>query len=1100
MRLRIKHVTEYLYETPAALGPQIVRLRPAGHTRANVFSYNLDVSPESTVRWQHDPWANRIARVTFDAGTKVDKLRLEIDVGVEVRPVNPFDFFIDDRCEELPFQYPDGLEHELAPYLEKPAMTPHLAHFLEDQPARGHIVDFLVGINQKVANTVDYIIRMEPGLQTAEETLEIGSGSCRDSAALLVDALRARGIAARFCSGYLVQLTDEGNIPDMAKGVANDVVDLHAWAEAYVPGAGWIGLDGTSGLLCGEGHIPLAATVSPQLAAPISGTSSEPATGFNFEMSVHRLGHEPRPRKPYTDETWAAIVGAGDVVDATLQSRGLNLTIGGEPTWTSREHPADDEWNTEALGQTKWVQGVSMAHQLRQRFGVGTLAMRRMGKLYPGESLPRWALHLIWREDNVPVWRDPARLAFVDDLEAEVGPQDPEWHAWATETSQQVARRLADALSIHPRVVPGFEDPWALMKEEFDLPTDVDPYASDLDDPEVRRRVARILTRGVKREVGFALPLAVDDLGRWATSEWSFRRDRMFLIPGDSPMGLRLPLKSIGGVPVEYPTADPSRELGPLEFQPRRLRELRASEQGAAAGAGDQQAAAAAFPKDGVARTALVVEPRAGAIHVFLPPVPDVERFLELVATVEDVASDMDIQLGVEGYPPPADPRLQSCLVTPDPGVIEVNIPPARSFREYAETVAKCNDAANHAGLTTEKYQLDGREAGSGGGNHITMGGPTPAQSPFLNDPALLSSFLRFVQNHPSLSYVFSGLFVGPTSQAPRVDEARNDALYELELALRRVSDGGEKPYPWFVDRLLRNLLTDLSGNTHRAEISIDKLYDPNSPSGRQGLVEMRAFEMPPHEHMAAVQALVARALVARCAVEAYENPLVRWGSQLHDRFMLPHYLERDLGDVCDDFQRHGLPVDGDWFVPFLDYRFPVFGRQQLGDVELEIRGALEPWHTLGEQPEGPVVARYVDSSLERVQVKVRGLTEGRHAVLVNGRHLPMRSTGVASEKVAGVRFRAWQPPHCLQPHVPVHHPLRFDVVDTWSKRSMGASSYHVTPPGDRGFNEPPLTAFEAAARRAQRFTTEGHAPYPVIPEPRAEEPEQPFTLDLRQP
>jgi uncharacterized protein (DUF2126 family)/transglutaminase-like putative cysteine protease len=1088
MRVRVRHESRYTYDEPALLGPQLVRLRPAEHTRARVLSYNLAFTPEGEVRWQHDPWGNRIARLTFPAEQPSSELAVIVDAAFEIRPLNPFDFFVDDRCRELPFSYPDELGRELGPFLASAHARPgpRLARWLEEVPQRGYITDYLVALNQRVADNVRYIIRDEPGIQSSEETLERRSGSCRDSALLLCDALRAHGFAARFVSGYLVQLADEGNIPDMAKGVDRDVVDLHAWCEVYVPGAGWIGLDGTSGLLTGEGHIPLACTVAPALAAPIDGTSSVGAARVSFSVTVARIGHEPRPRRPYTDEAWSAIRAAGRDVDAALTAAGLCLTMGGEPTWTSREHPRAPEWNLEALGPTKWDQGLCLARELMQRLPPGLLAMQRMGKLYPGESLPRWVLELVWRGDGVPVWQAPSLLDLAAPADDHLVKDDaaPERLALARELCVAIADRLA----VPPELVAGHEDPWVAIMREMNLPDDVDPLAAELDDPEERRTLARVLTRGLGAAVGFALPLGRSG-GGWTSDRWTFRRGAMFLVPGDSPMGLRLPLERLGGVPWPTCHEDTTSRREPFAFVPPRMqtrgeRETRSTSAPAALGYR--------------VTTALCVEPRSGAMCVFLPPCPSAEDFLALVSAVEAAAAELSIAVRLEGYPPPADPRLRSCAITPDPGVIEVNLPPAASFDDYVTMLETVADAANHAGLSTEKYQLDGREVGSGGGHHLTLGGPTTIDSPFLQRPELLAGLLRYLQNHPALSFLFTGLFVGPTSQAPRIDEARHDALGELEIALAR-AEAAVAPPPWLTDRLFRNLLADVAGNTHRTEICIDKLYDPWTLSGRQGLIELRAFEMPPHVQMAAAQMLLVRALSARLARAAYRQPLVRWGTALHDRFLLPHYLWSDFRDVVSDLGAHGIGLDEAWYRPFLDHRCPLLGRLELDNVALELRSALEPWPVLGEQPGSHGgTSRYVDSSLERLEVRAFGMTPGRHRVAVNGLLLPLVPTGTASEEVGGVRFRAWQPPEALHPEIGIHHPLRFDVVDTWAKRSLGACTHHVWHPEGRGFEDPPLTAFEAAARRAQRFSTEGHAPWPVELIPAEPHPDHPYTLDLR--
>jgi uncharacterized protein (DUF2126 family) len=573
----------------------------------------------------------------------------------------------------------------------------------------------------------------------------------------------------------------------------------------------------------------------------------------------------------------------------------------------------------------------------------------------------------------------------------------------------------------------------------------------------------------------------------------------MFLIPGDSPIGLRLPLDRLGGTALALHQADATLPPARLDFDPRQRRRLTgAPPAGAAAWLARAQGEPLSADDDATLRTALCLEPRDGVLHVFLPPIPELEDFLELCAAIEDTAAELDQRVRLEGYPPPRDGRLRSCRVAPDPGVLEVNLPVSESFREYLALMETVTEAANWSGLCTEKYQLDGREVGSGGGNHLTLGGPSTVESPFLRRPELLAGLLRYLQNHPALSFLFAGLFVGPTSQAPRFDEARYESIYELELALAQIPREGDPSFPWTVDRLLRHLLCDVAGNTHRTELCIDKLYSPDGVAGRLGIVELRAFEMPPHERMAAVQMLLARALTARLLREPYRNPLCRWGEELHDRFMLPYFLWRDLEDVAADHARCGVPLEASWFRPFLDHRCPVIGSVQLEEVSLELRTALEPWQTLGDEPAGPVVARYVDSSLERLQLRVAGITEGRHLVIVNGVELPLRPTGTLAERVGGVRFRAWQPPHCLHPLIPVHHPLRFEVIDTWGKRSLGGCSYHVSHPGGRGYEHPPLTAFEAAARRAQRFTLAGHTPWPVEPRREAPHPEHPFTLDLR--
>ena len=1111
MRLFIQHQTHYDYDEPAALGPHLIRLRPATHTRARVESYSLRVSPEHQLRWQQDPFGNHVARLTFPAGTRSQRLDITVELAVEIQPVNPFDFFVDDSAQQTPFTYPEAMQQELAPFLELDDAClgggPALRAFLETLPRQGHTVELVTQLNAAVSSRVAYVIREEAGIYTPEETLTHGRGSCRDSAVLLIAALRSRGLAARFASGYLLQLTDEGMIPDEPRGVSHDVVDLHAWAEVFLPGAGWIGLDATSGLMCGEGHIPLACTARPFQAAPLEGTSDHSATGVSFQMTIGRLGHEARPTAPYAPETWQLLLQSGDRVDAALEASGLCVTTGGEPTLNSREFPSAPEWNTDALGATKWTQGLRLAAELRKRIAPGAATLRRMGKHYPGESLPRWALELVARRDGVPVW-------------TELSPASPP-PAVEVALAERFAAALAERLGLAGLAQAAYEDPWAHLVDEQNLPPDVDPHRAKLDDPEERRRLARVLHRGLATQAGFVLPLARVD-GCWTSERWETRREHLYLIPGDSPMGLRLPLRSLRSAP---PPPEPP-EFGGQEVppdpraskaypevlyadHPRQLALARHEEgeqalRAAVRAASPPPAPGLALvgkpltPRDPGARTAVCVEPRERALHVFLPPLATGEEFLELVGHVRAVRDALGATVQLEGYPPPSSPELLTFAVTPDPGVLEVNIPPSRSFREHAELLEQVFEAGLHAGLHSEKYLLDGRLCGSGGGHHITLGGPTTLQSPWVQRPDLLASLLTFTQHHPSLSYMFSGLFVGPTSQAPRPDEARHDSLYELELALPPAFDAGASPPPWLADLLFRHLLVDMTGNTHRAEICIDKLFDPQTRHGRQGIVELRAFEMPSHHRMASAQVLLLRALVAAFARAPYRAPLVRWGMRLQDQFLLPYWLWRDFEEVLAFLDSRGLSLPAEAYRPFVELRCPLVGRIEAGGVVLEVRNAIEPWNVLGEELTTTGTSRYVDSSLERLELRVRGLVPERHRILVNGHEVPLVPTGTVGEGVVGVRFRAWAPPHSLHAHIGVHHPVRVDLGDAWQKRSLAACAYHVWHPLGRGFEAPPLTRFEAAARRAQRFTAEGPLPWPVSGAPTPPAAETPYTVDLR--
>jgi uncharacterized protein (DUF2126 family) len=651
---------------------------------------------------------------------------------------------------------------------------------------------------------------------------------------------------------------------------------------------------------------------------------------------------------------------------------------------------------------------------------------------------------------------------------------------------------------------------------------------------EDRVRLAKIFEQGLDKVIGYALPLQRQSgpTGpNWFSGPWFFRPERCYLIPGDSPVGLRLPLDSLAHVTEsDYPYVherDPLEKRPPLAPRPEKdLQKYfpqewfgQPGQAGGLTGPGGggklrqglrqqrlplQEIAPDLFrapvrgeSADWIVRTAVCVEPRHGRLHVFMPPVRTLEDYLDVTAAVEDTAELLDTPVIIEGYTPPFDPRLNVIKVTPDPGVIEVNIHPARSWNEMVNHTEILYEEARQARLGTEKFMLDGRHTGTGGGNHIVIGGPTPADSPLLRRPDLLRSLLTYWQNHPSLSFLFSSLFLGPTSQSPRVDEARNDSLYELEVAFRQIPEPAHCP-PWLVDRLFRNLLIDATGNTHRAEFCIDKLYSPETSAGRLGLLEMRAFEMPPHSRMSLAQQLLLRTLIARFWKEPYNKRLVHWGTQIHDRWMLPHFVWSDFNDVIDDLQTSGYAMKPEWFAPHLEFRFPHIGDLDSKNVHLELRQALEPWHVLGEEPGPGGAVRYVDSSLERTEVKARGLIDTRHVVTVGGVALPLHPTGTQGEYVAGVRYRAWQPPSCLQPTIGVHTPLVFDVVDTWNLRSIGGCTYHPAHPGGLGYTTFPVNSYEAESRRLSRFFRQGHTPGRLKPRIPELNPDFPFTLDLR--
>jgi uncharacterized protein (DUF2126 family)/transglutaminase-like putative cysteine protease len=1164
IHVALSHITHYRYDRLVKLGPQVVRLRPAPHSRTKVLSYSQKIEPAGHfINWQQDPFANYQARLVFPEPTT--EFKVTIDLVVEMAVHNPFDFFLEPRAEEFPFSYDASQKQELAPYLATAPLTEDLkAYLAQVDMKKRRTIDFLVDVNQMLQRDISYTIRMEPGVQTPEQTLKLKSGSCRDTGWLLVQMLRHLGLASRFVSGYLIQLAPDVKSIDGPSGPEKDFTDLHAWCEVFLPGAGWIGLDPTSGLLAGEGHIPLACTPTPSSAAPVEGAMDKCEVTFEHHMGVTRVYESPRVTKPYTEEQWQGVVALGKKVDADLEKHDVRLTMGGEPTYVAVTDRDAAEWNTDALGPTKRGYATELLGRLREQYGHGGFVHMGQGKWYPGEQLPRWALSIFWRADGEPCWHNPALLADERDV-AKYDAED------ARRFTQALARKLGLSTQY---ITPGYEDTWYFLWRERRLPVNVDPFDAKLDDELERARLRRVFTQGLDATVGFVLPLQADGTGplsnngksayhrvsgtKWSTGPWFFRDERMYLVPGDSPMGYRLPLDSLPWVSAaDYPyhiEQDPHTARDPLprgatvkhQVSPHTvgggfaeggvvsmqgsdydatgpaIDGLRAGQPGP--GAAPAQALSSKFPQRNesaawLTRTALVVESRdphrangpkaekAGGgksqhLYVFMPPMQRLEDYLDLLSAVEDTAEKLGMTIVLEGYPPPRDPRLKMLQVTPDPGVIEVNIHPSSSWDELVERTEFLYEAAHQTRLCAEKFMTDGRHTGTGGGNHFVLGGATPADSPFLRRPELLGSLVAYWHNHPSLSYLFSGMFIGPTSQAPRVDEARNDQLYELEIALQEIEKNrqtyGQNMPPWLVDRTLRNILIDATGNTHRSEFCIDKLFSPDTPTGRLGLLELRAFEMPPHARMSIAQQLLLRALVSRFWQKPFSQKLTRWGTELHDRFVLPTFIRMDFEDVLADLAEFGYPLDMAWFEPHFEFRFPLVGQVAARGIELTLRSALEPWHVMGEEGAPGGTVRYVDSSLERIEVRVSGYNDSRYVISCNGRAVPMQSTGTVGEFVSGVRYKAWSPPSALHPSIPSHAPLTFDIVDTWMNKSMGGCQYHVAHPGGRNYDTFPINAYEAESRRLSRFFQMGHTVGKMNVAPATPSREFPFTLDLR--
>ncbi len=1048
IKVSLHHRTQYGYDKAVALGPQVIQLRPTPHCRTPILSYALGIVPaEHRLYWQFDPHANYLARVIFPG--KTTEFAVDVDLVADLTPTNPFDFLLEPVYETFPFRYAPELAKDLEPYRATEGMGPLTVGFVRGvSRASQGTIEFLIGLNEKVRDTVGYVTRMEHGVQTCEETLRAGTGSCRDSAWLLVQVLRQMGLAARFVSGYLIQLEGE-------MGPKADSADLHAWAEVFLPGAGWIGLDATSGLFAAEGHIPLVCTPSAGQAAPIGGTVEAAGVTFSHEMTVRRVDEPARLSKPYSEAEWEQVRAVAHGIDHELKAHDVRLTMGGEPTYVGIDEPESMQWNLEALGEIKRTRGLTLIRRLRERTAPGGLLHFGQGKWYPGEPLPRWAFHCISRTDGVPVWEN---AELIDREEAQHG-----FHA-------ADARRFVEALTHRLGVSAG------------DVLAAYNPGGE------------------TGEAVGYVLPLRRRQprgLLAWSSQLWFARKDRLVLSPGDSPIGYRIPVEEMPWVaPDELVYERDGEDRVALPVRPARRMDL----------FGVQAAVDPLPPIPATLETAtelirpsLCVQVREGRMHLFLPYIPVIADYLDLVAAVEDTCTYLGIPVWLEGYTPQADARLRAFSLTPDPGVLEVNLPPTSDWDELETLNGILFEEALGNRLIAGKFAYDGSHLATGGGSHIVIGGATVMESPLLRRPDLLRSMVAFWQNHPSLSYMFSGMYVGPTSQYPRVDEARVDALYELEVAFSQLP--ADRCPPHILDGLFRNLLVDVTGNSHRAEFCIDKMYPPEGLGLRLGLLELRAFEMAPHYRMGLMQMLLIRALVCLFWKEPFAGGLVRWGTALHDRFMLPHFVERDFSEVLAVLRRCGFAFEDRWFAAHREFRFPQIGSVVADGVELELRQALEPWNVLAEETTSGRTGRSVDSSLERIQVKVSGLTtQTRYVVACNGRRVPLQATEEPGEALAGIRYRARRLSAALHPTIPVHTPLTFDLIDTWRARAVARCVYYASPPDGTVYTTRPADASEAARRRLQRFEVSVPTPGRVVAPEEENNPVFPMTLDLRWP
>ncbi len=1049
----ITHITHYKYDRPVSLSPQQIRLRPSPHNKVPVKSYSFGIEPaDHFLNWYQDIFGNHVANVVLNG--KVTEFKIEVDLKAEIKTINPFDFFIDKKYEQWPFQYDDVTRNELNTYLDIKENGPLLKSWIEQrmQGKNGEItLDLLVYLNQQLNQSLEYTIRLDPGVYSPEQLFAEKKGSCRDMAWTLCQIFRHIGLASRFVSGYSVQLKADIKPLSPPFGPEEDIVDLHAWAEVYIPGAGWIGFDATSGLLCGEGHIPLSASPLPHQSAPVDGLIDKCETIMDHSFILTRIHEDPRVTKPFSESQWAEINELGEKIDKEIKQNDIRLTIGGEPTFISTENRDAPEWNVAALGDEKWEKAVELMLRLREKFAPDSSLHFGQGKWYGGEVLPRWALGCFYRKDGEPVWNNSKLIA-----------EDKKDYKVTIGQAENFAKTLAKSL--------GIDDSCVLPAHDG------------------------------KKIKGFVLPVIYSiTRKKWISNRWKFE-DGLDLIPGDSPIGYRLPLNSVPtvkGAEQEVPPARSNFEkLGSLP----KWKELKEKIEKRISKQPDNEY----LKKDefGYVKTALCIESRGGKLFAFLPPTYYAEHYLELIAAVEIICEQQQLPITLEGYDPPKDTRTGDFHITPDPGVIEVNVQPAKSWDELKNINETVYDEVFKTSLTAEKFLIDGRRTGTGGGNHIIAGGIMPDESPFLRRPDLLKSILTYWQNHPGLSYLFASIFIGPTSQAPRVDEARNDTLYELEIALAQISDNKDKrskpTAPWLVDRLLRNILIDVTGNTHRTEICIDKLYSPEGERGRLGLVEFRGFEMTPHARMNLLQILMLRALITKFWSEPYKGNLTRFGTSLHDKFMLPHFVWQDFMSVLNDLREYGFNFKPEWFLPQFNFRFPTYGTHKIGDIEIELRMALEPWPVLGEENVSGATSRGVDAALERLQIKVKGLDENRYRITCNQYEIPLHDTNEKDTKISGIKFKAWNPPQTLHPNLPVHSPLVFDIYDMANKCSIGGCKYHVFHPGGRNYDTTPVNVNEAEGRMISRFEKIGHSKGKFEVRSIDYNPDFIYTLDLR--
>jgi uncharacterized protein (DUF2126 family)/transglutaminase-like putative cysteine protease len=1096
-RVAVTHTLEQRFERPVRLSTHWLRLRPAPQTRARISAYSLALQPRPHfLNWVRDPFENHIARL--DLPEPVKSLRIELEFIAELAPVNPFDFLMEPGAAQYPFDYPAQLRKELASYLRLVVVGPRLsAWFAQLDRTAASTVQRLEAVNRQVQATHRLSPTVSPGPVDPEGVLERREASSWELAWLLTLSLRHLGLAARFVCGYRIMFVQAPP--------GQDGVSLHAWSEVYLPGAGWIGLDPVTGLFTTESYIPLACAPDPLRVLPIVGYREACEETQVERIRVRRLA-PVQESWPYSEAHWADLRALGCHVERDITKLGLAPTLGTSLSLVSAYESEAPEWNTVALGPSKRLAAETLLQRLWRRLAPGGVPQLGQGEWYAGDTLPRWRLGCFFRADGRPLWRNPERLGWGragDDI--------------GLDDARRFTEALARALGVPAaNVIAAHED--ALYElSRMRTPFEYVPTEEELSDPERRRGLAERLSRCRGEPVGYVLPIRWDHrVGRWSSGVWHFRRDGLYLMPGDSPLGYRLPLDSL--VRDEEVSIEAQAERSQFEQRPL-LPEIygEVSARLSSVGAPRPEFAAADEGSDGERppRTALCVEVRRGRLHVFLPPVSHLEHYVELVVGIEAAAEVIDIPVLLEGYEPPEDYRLRRFVLEADAGVLRLTLPETGRWQEQLDLLEAAYQEAARAGLCAERVMPDGRRLPSGGGSRLTLGGTRPADSPFLTRPEILRDLIAYWQRHPSLSYFFAGRAIGPSGVAPRPDEGRDEGLYELSIALQRLPQGHNSA-PWVTDRVLRHLLADPSGDLKRAEIRVDQLYAPERASLRLGRILISAFETAPEERIAALQSLLVLGLLGRCARREDSGGLMRWGPALHDRFMLPGVLWQDLRSVIEDLNTVGYPFQPEWFEPLLALRFPVLGKVQLGEITLELRAAHEPWPLLAEEATGGGVARFIDVANERVQVRLSGLPLERYVLACNGRRVPLQGGAVHGEYLAGVRYKVCNPPATLHPTIPPVEALVFDLIDTWSGLAVGGCSYFPPQPEVAGSVGSPLATHSGAEpsprerpptpplsvpprSRGGHFVPQGSRHGPMSPPPAVPDERCPYLLDLTQ-